>query len=107
MNNINFEIISKLRHNVCVRGFVDSTDIDSEDAVQFYDALNQPCWRVPANPYRETGSIEELRLHDVYEKLIYEFQTDDLFLQFIGDFADSDESTDIIDRNNYILMLER
>lgn len=98
MNDISIEFKAMSKNGIIIAGYVYESEIEDEHPLNFYDKNGfEDGSRVPLNPYSEDDS----RWED-YEKLSSAFQSDELLLQFLSDFAEEDKS---IDRGNYILII--
>lgn len=81
-----------------IGGYMYLEDADSEEALHFYDSHGfEAGFHVPKNPWPE-----HTEGWDNYETLSSEFQSDDLFIQFLVDFAKENKT---IDRGEYILII--
>ena len=97
--DITFEAISKKCEDVTLDGFTTLEDLDNDECpFEFLDRNGNLQWNIPSNPYSE----KEYDRHFDYELLVHEFQSDDLLLQYLCDYA---EESITIDRGEYILKI--
>lgn len=102
MKNVDicFEAISKNCDDVTIEGFTTLEDLDNDERpFEFLDSNGNLQWNVPSNPWPENRQYD--RYVD-YEVLTSEFQSDDLLLQYLADYA---EESVTIDRGEYILKI--
>ena len=100
MNNIIEFSVKHKESDVEISGYVYVEELDDEHPLNFYNHEGLEVGHyVPSNPYSENTSYD---LYMDYETLKTEFQTDDLFLQFLSDFADENK---VIDRGDYLLII--
>lgn len=94
---IEFECI---RNDVKISGWMNIEDADCEHPLNFYDQQGLECGtRVPQNPYNIDNNYE---YWSDYEMLKEAFQSDDLFIQNLVDFADENKT---LDCGDYILTI--
>ena len=95
---VEFEVVSTKDGDISISGYVYVDELDDEHPLNFYDRNGFECGtRVPSNPYDDMSPNWE-----AYEKLSSAFQSDELFLQFLSDFADENKT---IDRGEYNLLI--
>lgn len=95
---IEFKAISNDNKNIEIAGVTCLADIDNDERpLQFYDNLNQLQWNIPKNPF----NIDD-EDWGTYERLKIAFQTDDLLLQYLADFATENK---IVNRGEYTLVI--
>lgn len=98
--DISFEVISKNCDEVTIEGYTTLEDLDNDERpLEFLDSNGNLQWNVPSNPYPEDRQYDK---HLDYEILTNEFQSDDLLLQYLADYANE---TATIDRGEYILKI--
>ena len=94
---IEFEVVSKEDDDISISGYVYIDELEDEHPLNFYNSQGIECGtRVPSNPY------DDMSNWGAYEKLSSAFQSDELFLQFLSDFADENRT---IDRGDYLLKI--
>lgn len=94
---IEFTIKSKT-HDVTVEGFTYADNLDEESPLTFYKG----------NTYDETPYVPENKFNkdsqewEAYEKIIWAFQSDDMFLKLLNDYKNENKT---LDRENYLLII--
>lgn len=95
---IEFKCISKKQEYIYIQGYVFKNELDDENPFYFYNVQGLECGSyVPSNPF-EVGTDD----WEVYEELSRAFQSDEMFLQFLSDFADKNRT---VVRDGYFLKI--
>lgn len=96
---IEFEVISKMDNDVKLAGYVYADDLDADVTdIYFYDDYGLEAGNYVPKPHCQEGSSEFEAYYDVVEA----WKTDDLFLQFLSDFADENRT---VVRDGYFLKI--
>lgn len=86
------------RNNAEIAGFVNAEEIDDDECIQFYNHQGfENGYNLPKNPFDDLSDDWA-----DYEKLVEEWSTDSMFLQYLWDYRDEDA---VLERNGYTLFV--
>lgn len=95
---VEFEIISKIKPEIMISGFVDTEEINGDEPLNFYDRQGfEAGHQIPENISKE-GTLH----YKEYEKISSAVQSDDMLLKYIYDFR---EENICIERADYLLKI--
>lgn len=93
---VNFKIQNKENHDMYIEGFIETAEIDDEKPLTFIGHDGLETKQVPENIWGD-------EYENSYNQLVFAFQNDILFLQFLYDLQN--EENKVVDRVNYYLII--